>query len=110
MPTASIFSSCRSKNDSINGWFESWYENGQMEDRTHYINGIADGLSTSWFSNGQMEERVFYSNKKMNGIQELWNRYGVLISRKMFVNGVLQYYLPIQCIQQRQYYHQRYYC
>jgi antitoxin component YwqK of YwqJK toxin-antitoxin module len=58
------------------GLATSWYEDGQKEYETSYVNGKKDGLTTLWYENGQKHVEINYVNNKEDGLTTLWHENG----------------------------------
>jgi hypothetical protein len=70
------------------GLYESWYDSGQMSERTTYKAGQRDGLYESWYDSGQMSERTTYKAGQRDGLYESWYDNGQPSFRTTFEAGV----------------------
>ena len=67
------------------------FENGQLESRENYKNGIKEGLYVEYYKNGQVELLGKYSDGNMNGVFEKYYENGQLESRISYKNDRLYY-------------------
>ena len=74
-------------NGNLHGFFERYFETGQLEARVEYKEGLKDGVHETYYVNGRMEEKVTYENGKPNGIWELYNQNGKLIETRVYEKG-----------------------
>ena len=51
----------------------------------YYNNGILDGKFQSWHNNGQMESLLKYDNGKQKGVHKCWGYFGSLLSSRYYV-------------------------
>ena len=66
---------------------ESFHENGQIEARTNYKNGLEHGLFESFYENGQLSWRVNYTNGERDGLQESFDKDGNLTETREYKDG-----------------------
>ena len=64
------------------------FENGQLESRENYKNGIKEGLYVEYYKNGQVELLGKYNDGNMNGEFEKYYENGQLESRENYKNGI----------------------
>jgi len=58
------------------GFFTTWYENGQKESEGTYKGGEKDGFFDTWYENGQKESEGTYKNGKEDGLSTGWYENG----------------------------------
>jgi len=75
------------KNGILNGLYESWYDNGELELEANYKNGELNGLYELWWSNGQLYRNYNYKNGGLNGIQIEYYPNGKLELEANYKNG-----------------------
>ena len=69
---------------------ETYWPNGQMKSRINYnVNGQWHGPYESWYQNGQLEEKSNHLNGKWHGPYEAWHENGQLWMKSDYVNGRL---------------------
>jgi antitoxin component YwqK of YwqJK toxin-antitoxin module len=83
----------------LHGQWIQYYSNGQIMEKTNYLNGVKDGESIQYHENGQIMEKTNYLNGIQEGesiryysngqIQSKINRYGEWIEQ-YDENGILQ--------------------
>jgi len=71
------------------GLFEWFYENGQLDVRGNYRNGVRDGLYESFHENGQLQYRGNYTDGVQDGLVEFFDEDGNLTETRTYRNGVL---------------------
>ena len=49
-----------SEDGKLDGFFESYYENGQLNYKQNYKDGIRDGLFYHYYENGQLSYKLCY--------------------------------------------------
>jgi antitoxin component YwqK of YwqJK toxin-antitoxin module len=57
--------------DKRDGYWEYYYENGQLRFKGNFINGIEDGLLEFYYENGQLH----YKGNFINGNKDGWWEY-----------------------------------
>ena len=55
-----------------------WYENGHLELKGNWIDGIQDGLHREWYENGQLTIETFYDYGEIIE-EECWDEDGYSI-------------------------------
>ena len=79
------------KNNEKDGIYESWFDNGQLFEKSEYKNGILTGLRTIFYPNGQPEVTEMYNDKgELHGMYRTYYDDGTLKAEKTYVNNVLQ--------------------
>ncbi len=78
---------CNYRTNTKEGEFKEWYQNGQIESKTHYSKGLRDGLHENWYSNGQRESTQNYVNGQEHGKSTWWNNDGTLQNEIIFKKG-----------------------
>jgi len=68
------------------GYFVSYFENGQLEIENNIISGKKFGDWKEWYENGQIKSLVSYSDGVRKGIGRTWYRSGQLKMEVEFVN------------------------
>ncbi len=62
-----------------NGFYQEFYENGQLKHEAFYINNRVDGVTKGWYDNGQLEYRYLYENQLYKE-GETWYKSGKIKS------------------------------
>jgi antitoxin component YwqK of YwqJK toxin-antitoxin module len=75
------------KNGVLNGFNNSWNEEGQQRYEGHYKDGKQNGLWKFWWPNGQLKAESNYRNGKLNGTKRSWDRFGSLISEESWIEN-----------------------
>ena len=55
------------KNDKLNGLQKTYFTNGQLAEKTNYLNGEKDGESLIYADNGNVMKQLNYKDGKLNG-------------------------------------------
>lgn len=55
----------------------------------HHRGNRIDGMYESWSEDGILQERTEYKNRKVNGVRELYRTTGVIYLREYYENGIL---------------------
>jgi antitoxin component YwqK of YwqJK toxin-antitoxin module len=58
------------------GYWEKYFDNGNLYSKGSYINGKRDGIWEKYYYNGQLESKGSYKNDKKDGIWEEWFYHG----------------------------------
>ncbi len=78
------------KNALYNGYVITYFENGDTNSITGYLNGLKENTSRSYYSNKQMQEvRIYHANKKI-GEHVCWYENGNLRFKYHFGNDVYE--------------------
>ena len=81
---------CNYHSNTKEGEFTEWFENGQVESKTNYLNGLRHGLHEYCYINGQRECIHHFNNGQENGTLAYWDTTGVLERQSQYVNGMNQ--------------------
>ena len=74
------------------GYWEDYFDNGQLKSKGSYKNGIKDGIWEDYFYNGKLESKGSYKNGIKEGIWEYYWDNGQLGSKGSYKNGKLDGY------------------
>ena len=66
------------------GTLMGYYETGDLESETEYVNGRYHGKRTVWFPNGTMQERTHYKNGHRYGSYTIWHGNGNLYRESQY--------------------------
>lgn len=73
-----------------------YYENGQMAEKSTYVNGEIDGISTWYSTNGNILKVFTYNNGILHGMAKYYDINGVLLAEGVYKNdkkhGIWNYY------------------
>jgi len=72
---------------SPEGEFKNWYEDGQLWEHYHYINGELEGEFKNWYEDGQLCEHCHYVNSLLEGEFKSWRGNGRLWRHEIWENG-----------------------
>ena len=71
-------------------FFESYYEDGTVNTKADYVNGLQHGLQQAFSEDGTLWLRYNYVDGAQQGVEEHFNDDGMLYRRSNFVDGVKQ--------------------
>ena len=74
----------------LEGLWEWYYDNGQLQDKANFIDGKTHGLSESYWDNGQLTLKANFIDGKAHGLFKIYNEDGSLEQTRTFRNGVEQ--------------------
>ena len=77
------------KNGMENGLFEGWYKSGIKEYEENYKEGKLDGISKIWHEGGQKDWQGIFKEGKKNGLFEEWHKNGLKMSKEIYKNDKL---------------------
>jgi antitoxin component YwqK of YwqJK toxin-antitoxin module len=72
--------------NKIDLW-QSWYDHGSLKSEIWYENGKKHGLSITYYDEGKIQTRGYYENDKLLGIYEQFHRNGVLAKEIFYFDG-----------------------
>lgn len=75
----------------VHGIHFQFYENGNIQCLSNYINGQKNGLFTSWYANGDIHRMVNYKHGKMDGLYRSWYPNGQLRLQTVYKDGLHHY-------------------
>ena len=75
------------KDFKLHGDYVSYYEDGTLRQKSHYENGLREGLDEFYYENGSLQERCFYKNDKLHGTFEAYNEDGTIFEKYNYKNG-----------------------
>jgi antitoxin component YwqK of YwqJK toxin-antitoxin module len=58
--------------EKLNGFSYEWYNNGNIEYKYEYMNGLKQGFQYQWYNNGKLESQTTYVNDNKNGQDYAW--------------------------------------
>ena len=64
-----------------------YYESGQLEDESHYVNGKLNGLSKVYYKNGKIKEEGNFKNNKLIGAWKSYFENGQLKEEGLWEGG-----------------------
>ena len=78
----------------MNGPFESYYENSQLEEKSIYKNGIIDGPYESYYKNGQLRTKGVIKNGSFTGEYDAYTFSG----KKMLtgIDKIIEEYIAVE--------------
>ena len=74
-------------NEPFTGIVEEFHENGQLEMRENFIDGVRDGLYEEFYEDGQLKGRGNFKDGKPDGHQESYHNNGQLQFRGNYIDG-----------------------
>lgn len=73
-----------------------YYENGQIAEKSNYVNGKQEGLSTWYSEDGVVLKEFLYENNELHGMSKYYDNKGQLIAegayKKGQKHGIWKYY------------------
>ena len=69
------------------GYWETYWENGEIESKGNYVNNIQDGYWEDYWSNGGLYYKGSFKNGRVDGPWEYYNRNGNISSKYNYSNG-----------------------
>jgi antitoxin component YwqK of YwqJK toxin-antitoxin module len=75
-------------NSLFSGYIISKYENGNLKEKSGYVNGKKQGLSQTWFDNGTIQDERYYTNGEKDGIHRGWYENGSKRFEYSFKDGL----------------------
>ena len=72
------------KDGMLDGLFESFHPNSQLEVRENYKLGVEHGLHETFYKNGQLQETGNFIDGKPDGLWEFFDEYGQLTETTIF--------------------------
>lgn len=77
------------RNDTLNGYFERYWLNGNISEKGFYKNGKLDSTFVGYWENGQMRGEANYTNGLLSGIVISFNESGKPTSKLKYENGII---------------------
>jgi len=81
---------CNYRTNIKEGEFKVWYNSGQIESKTNFLNGLRHGLHEYWYPDGHKESVQHYVNGQEQGKSTWWNSDGSLQNELIFDKGLNQ--------------------
>lgn len=75
--------------DTLNGYFERYWNNGQVSEQGYYKEGKLDSIVVGYWEDGKQRSFVNYKNGKLHGLTISYGDDGSMINRLFYVNGQL---------------------
>jgi len=69
------------------GFEEYYYENGQLQIKIDYKDGIKDGLEEGYYGDGQLQMKSHYKDGKNHGLSEAYHQNGQLQMKVHYKDG-----------------------
>ena len=84
------------KDGMLSGEKLVFYENGQIAEKSFYLNGQIDGISTWYSPEGKVLKEFTYMKDQLHGISKYYDSDGILLAEGMYKNdkkyGIWKYY------------------
>jgi hypothetical protein len=77
------------KDKKKEGLWTSWYDSGQVANKTYFANGIREGKAEFWYKNGKLNATGQYKNYMKEGEWLYYNRDGTFKGKYIYSNGIL---------------------
>ena len=66
-----------------------YYETGEVEEESYYVNGELEGKYTEYYKNGKIEEEGTYKDGELEGKYFHYNKEGSIKKEEIYKNGEL---------------------
>ena len=80
----------------LQGEKKVFYENEQVAEKSMYVNGEIDGISTWYSPEGKIIKEFTYSNGILHGVSKYYDKDGILLAEGIYRNdkkhGIWKYY------------------
>ncbi len=76
------------KNGQKEGWWKTFYKNGQLKSEGRYTLGLKEGLHKEWQDNGILLLEGFYEKGKSNGLMKWFHERGHLAGEGNMKDGI----------------------
>lgn len=67
----------------------SYYENGNLKEKSFYNNGVYNGECLRYYEKGSLKEKIYYEKGKAHGLDIIYNEDGSINSVKIYMYGNL---------------------
>ncbi len=74
-------------NNQLDGDVKTYFKNGKLENKVHYVHGIMSGISYKYFPSGKKRQESIFKNDEMNGLSIAYFETGVKENEGDYVNG-----------------------
>ncbi len=88
---STVFAMQNFRNDTLNGYFERYWQNGLVSEKGYYKNGCIDSVFIAYWENGLLRGEAMYKNCKLHGELISFNKIGNMTTRMLWVDGVVDY-------------------
>jgi antitoxin component YwqK of YwqJK toxin-antitoxin module len=78
---------CLPSGEPYTGVTEDFYENGQLQSRNEFLDGLLHGLQREWYGNGQLASEETTCLGRRHGYCREWYGNGQLKSERLFEHG-----------------------
>lgn len=72
------------------GVFMQWHENGMLQQRADYANGLLDGRLSFWYSDGALRQTSEWRRGELDGRMESFDERGNLVRSAKYEHGRLK--------------------
>ena len=69
------------------GLWVTFYENGNIQSRTPYVEGEKDGIEEWFYPNGNIQWRTPYVEGEEDGIEERFDEHGYIVETILWKDG-----------------------
>jgi len=74
-------------NGKEHGEWIKFYSKGIVKEKRHFDNGTKAGEYNTWWENGKMQQQYFFKDDEYEGICKEWNNNGILIRAMQYRRG-----------------------
>ena len=89
-PDGKLFAEILRKKGMKNGLSKNFYENGEVEIETNYVNDRKEGETKLYYPGGKICKRLIYKNDLRNGIEEHYYKNGKIACQIPYLNGEVE--------------------
>ena len=76
-------------NGTLEGKYTEYYKNGKIEEEGTFKDGELDGKFTEYYETGELEEEYYYVNGELEGKYFHYNKEGSIKKEEIYKNGEL---------------------
>ena len=73
--------------DGLDGWYEQYYENGQLQAKGTIVDGERDGIWDEYYENGQLRTKGTHTSDELDGPYEQYYENGQLQAKGTYCGG-----------------------
>ena len=73
--------------DGLDGWYEQYYENGQLQAKGTIVDGERDGIWEEYYENGQLRTKGTHTSDELDGPYEQYYENGQLQAKGTYWGG-----------------------
>lgn len=86
---STVFAMENFRNDTLNGYFERYWYNGQISEKGFYKEGKLDSIFIAYWEDGEQRGEAFYLKGLLNGIVTSYSKNKEISTRLKYLNGLI---------------------